>query len=274
MPQSLGPTEYPSDSYSNRGQSLTYFQPPFLSPIMEASSPELSFLSSNINLHRSSAIRRSSNPESTSSYISPAESSNTGPSAPSTYFNRHHRTVSPGPDFSNSLGSDDDFYAKNTTNGQYHGSAAAASDASIASFYHNSPVQRPVPRHPVKLISPHLTDPTANGQYHGPAAAESDASSASFYRNSPVQRPVQRHPVKFIPLHSTDPTANWEYHGLAAAESDASSASFYRNSPIQRPVQRHPVKFKPLHSTDPAAFYAGPVRGAYSTRTNTQSRVL
>lgn len=171
MLQSLRSTERPSNS--NREQSLAYFQPPFLSPIMEASSPVLSHSSqaSNTNLRRSTAIRRSSSTESVSHlHISPAKSSNSGtptPSQSSRYLNLH-RTASSGPDLSMALGSDDDLHMKNATNEQYHGSPAADSDSSIASFYYNSPVQKPVTlqRHPVNLISLHPTGPAAF--YPGP----------------------------------------------------------------------------------------------------------
>jgi len=159
MPQSLRLREFPSDS--NREQPLPCFQ--FLPPIKEASSPLAvqSFSSSNINLRRSPAIRRSPSPEIISSlHISPAESStnntNTGASAPSpsSYFNLH-RTWSPGPDLSDALGSEDEFYVPvedTMSGGQYHGLPATDIDASSASFYYNSPVQRPVkplvPLHP------------------------------------------------------------------------------------------------------------------------------
>ena len=161
MLQSLRPTERPSNS--NREHSLAYFQSPFLSPIKEAISPVLSHSSSNTNLRRSTAIRRSSSTESVSRLnISQARSSNTGTPAPSQsrYFNLH-RTASSSPDLSMDLGSEDDLHMRNATNEQYHESPAADSDSSIASFDYNSPVQRPVQKHPVKLISLHSTGPAA-----------------------------------------------------------------------------------------------------------------
>lgn len=177
MPQSLRPTvtERPSDS--NRQQSLSQFQFPFLSPIKEASSPAQSSSSSS-KLHRSPAIRRSSNPESVSSSmhtsISPAESSNTGPGvitstqSPSSHFNHHHhhrrtRTApSPDTDLSKAFGSEhDDFYMEDTMNGQCQGppASAADSDTSIASFYYNSQ------RYPVTLMPTSLHP---NAFYAGP----------------------------------------------------------------------------------------------------------
>ena len=56
---------------------------------------------------------------------------------------------------------------ENNTNGQYHGPHTADSDASIASFYYNSPVQTPLQRYPgVKHLSQHSTGATAF--YAGP----------------------------------------------------------------------------------------------------------
>ena len=100
--------------------------------------------------------------------MSPAESSNTGTTStllPSSYFNLH-RTASPGPNLSRALGSESYLYMENTTNGQYHGLPAAGSDALIESYYYNSPIQRPVQRHPVNPISLHSTGPGAF--YAGP----------------------------------------------------------------------------------------------------------
>lgn len=156
MPQSLRPT---GDHSNNRKQSIACFQSQFLTPIKEASSPSRSSLSSNntTTLRRSLAIRRCSNPDSVSSssqHISPAaaDSSSTTVLSPSSssYSNnlQSHRTASPSPSYSNTLGlggggSEDDFYME-STNGQYH----EPSDTSIAaSFYYNnnnhSPVQTP-----------------------------------------------------------------------------------------------------------------------------------
>jgi hypothetical protein len=134
-----------------------------------------SFSSSNINLRRSPAIRRSSNSESvTSLHISPAESStNTVTLIPSnsSHFNLH-RTASPDSDLSKALGSEDDFYyTEDTANGQCHGLGppAADSDASIASFYYNSPVQslRPVQRHPVMPLHSTATSAFYAGPVRG-----------------------------------------------------------------------------------------------------------
>ena len=171
MPQILRPTERSSER--NREQSsLTYSQPPFLPPIEETSPLGQSFPSTNINLHRAPAFRRSSIPESYSSiYILPVESPRTITTtpAPSSHFHPY-RTVSPtsNPDFSKPFETEDeDFYIGNDTtttttmNGQpqYYGHPTTGnSDASFASFYYNnSPVVQSPPaqtsRYPAKLIS-------------------------------------------------------------------------------------------------------------------------
>lgn len=160
MPRSMRPTEGPGGR--NREQSLTYFQPPsFLSPIRETS-PTQSYSSSNTTLHRSSAIRRSSNPESISSLHNSKASTSTA--SPPSYFNLP-RTASPESNQSLALGSEgDDIYMEvAATNGHDHGSSLPTrtdSDASSLSFYYNydSPVQEPVPMHSVGLLSLNSTN--------------------------------------------------------------------------------------------------------------------
>jgi hypothetical protein len=174
IPQSLRPAERPRErrnSIIREQQSLSYFQqhPSFLAPIKEASSSSAqSSLSSTIDLNRSPAIRRSSNPESffSSLYrdtgiLSPpaaAEPShaNTVISTPlpSSHFDL------PIPDLSRAFESEDDdddeedIYMENTTttiqNGQqqHHGlghpTTADSAASFAASFYYNysPPVQR------------------------------------------------------------------------------------------------------------------------------------
>jgi hypothetical protein len=164
IPGSVRPTE--RFGGRNREQSLTYFQPPsFLSPIRE-SSPTQSYSSSNPTLRRSSAIRRSSNPESISSLHNSKPITST--ESPPSYFNLP-RTGSPESNHSLALGSEgDDIYMEEAaTNGHDHRSSPPTrtdSDASSLSFYYNydSPLQEPVPMHPVRLLSPHSTnDPAA-----------------------------------------------------------------------------------------------------------------
>ena len=188
MPQSLRPTERSREKRDST--SREQFQPPYLAPIKEASSssplPVQSFKFSstnnlNIDLRRSQAVHRSSNPESFSSLysdiVTPAAESSHAPvtttQSPSSHFNL------PGPDLSRAFESEDeDFYGENTgstPNGQYHGHPTnittttddSHGDTSFASFYYNSPVvQTPVQQrhhhyHPEKLISP--LRPTTTG---------------------------------------------------------------------------------------------------------------
>lgn len=180
IPQSLRPAERPRERGISRDQSLSYSQPPYLAPIKEANSPVPSLSSTtDINLNRSPAIRRSSNPESFSSssliyrdIISPTTATAAEPSQahtvittplPSSHFHL------PLPDLSRAFESEDEeeeedssFYMENTSttiiqNGQqqqqqqqYQGLPNSAdSDASFAaSFYYNySPIQRRF-RHP------------------------------------------------------------------------------------------------------------------------------
>ena len=178
MPQTLRPAERLSEKDGPGVQSLTYFQPPYLASIKETSPLDQSFSSSsNINLHRTPAVRRLSNPDSFSLYNTPEDSSHTviTASSPSSYS---------GPDLLRALrmGSkdyeleeDEDFYMENTTastatatHAQYYGHPTTTnSDASLASFYYNnSPIQTTVQRHhPAQLVS-YLSGPSAF--YAGP----------------------------------------------------------------------------------------------------------
>lgn len=207
--------ERPRERKNSREQSLPFFQSPFLAPIKEANSPGPSPLSSTtdvnvVNIHRSPAVRRSSNPESFSSsqYIPPSEPPGPSHSAvqvtttattaaiplapPSSNFNL------PGPDLSRAFEMEDgeDFYmanaaASNTNlNGLYLGHPKAAdSDASCASFYYNPPGPGPPPPPPPVLqmmippVQPPVQPPPMQRQ---PASAKleplrSPTSASAFY---------------------------------------------------------------------------------------------
>ena len=204
--------ERPRERKNSREQSLPFFQSPFLAPIKEANSPGPSPLSSTtdvnvVNIHRSPAVRRSSNPESFSSsqYIPPSEPPGPSHSAvqvtttttaaaaiplapPSSNFNL------PGPDLSRAFEIEDgeDFYmanaaASNTNlNGLYLGHPKAAdSDASCASFYYNPPGPAPPPVLQMMMppVQPPVQPPPMQRQ---PASAKleplrSPTSASAFY---------------------------------------------------------------------------------------------
>lgn len=195
---------------NTREQSLPFFQSPYLAPIKEAISPGPSPLSStnDVNIHRSPAVRRSSNPESftsSSQYIPPAAEPPPGPSHSAVHVPTTTAIPSapsssnfnlPGPDLSRAFEIEDgeDFNLannittiSNTKNGLYLGVPKAAdSDASFgSSFYYNVPGPPPLPPPPFPVpVQMMMMPPPVQRQPPTSAKLEplrSPTSASAFY---------------------------------------------------------------------------------------------